>query len=148
MIFIMISQLNCIIKRKNTGIHDFHLYFSDFMCIISLELRQVIKLKYEIGKRIRKYREACGISQKQLAEKLGISNNRVSNWEQGINRPDADILADICRALNISPSELLNVRLSSDELNEKEKDVIKAYRSKPELQQAVDILLGIAGKNK
>lgn len=105
-------------------------------------------MKYEIGKRIRKYREACGISQKQLAEKLGISNNRVSNWEQGINRPDADILADICRALNISPSELLNVRLSSDELNEKEKDVIKAYRSKPELQQAVDILLGIGDKNK
>lgn len=117
------------------------------MCIISLELRQVIKLKYEIGKRIRKYREACGISQKQLAEKLGISNNRVSNWEQGINRPDADILADICRVLNISPSELLNVRLSSDELNEKEKDVIKAYRSKPELQQAVNILLGIDDRN-
>ncbi len=105
-----------------------------------------MELKYEIGGRIRKYREACGISQVQLAEKLGISNNRVSNWEHGINRPDADILADICRALDISPSELLDVRLSSDELNEKEREIIRAYRSKPELQPAVDILLGISSE--
>lgn len=105
-------------------------------------------MKYEIGKRIRKYREACGLSQIQLAEKLGIRNNRVSNWEQGINRPDADILADICRVLEISPSELLDVHLSSDELTEKERNIIKAYRSKPELQLAVDILLGIADEKK
>ena len=48
-------------------------------------------MKYEIGNRIRKYREELGISQKQLAEQLGVSNGRVSNWEQGINRPDAEI---------------------------------------------------------
>ena len=101
-------------------------------------------MRYEIGKRIRKYREARGISQIQLAEKLGIGNSRVSNWEQGINRPDADILAEMCRVLEVSPSELLDVHLSTDELAEKEMRVIKAYRSKPELQQAVDILLGIS----
>ena len=52
-------------------------------------------MKYEIGARIRKYREMSGFSQKELAQKIGVSNSRVSNWEQGINRPDADILADI-----------------------------------------------------
>lgn len=108
---------------------------------------QVIELKYEIGNRIRKFREECGISQKQLAEKIGVSNSRVSNWEQGINRPDADILADICRALNVSPSELLDVHLTVDDWNGHERKVIKAYRSKPELQQAVDILLGIEDNN-
>lgn len=50
-------------------------------------------MKYEIGARIRKYREMSGFSQKELAQKIGVSNSRVSNWEQGINRPDADILA-------------------------------------------------------
>ena len=56
--------------------------------------------KYEIGNRIRKYREASHLSQKQLAEILGVSNSRVSNWEQGLNRPDADILAEMCVALD------------------------------------------------
>ncbi len=100
-------------------------------------------MKYEIGSRIRKYRENRGLNQKKFAEMIGVSNSRVSNWEQGINRPDADILADICRVLNVSPSELLDVRLSADELNEQERKVIMAYRTKTELQKAVNILLGI-----
>lgn len=100
-------------------------------------------MKYEIGERIRKYREEMGISQKELAQRLGVSNSRVSNWEQGINRPDANILADICRALNVSPSTLLNVRLSLDEFSERERRIIMAYRAKKDLQKAVDILLGI-----
>ena len=100
-------------------------------------------LKYEIGKQIRKYREARRISQKELAQRLGISNSRVSNWEQGVNRPDADMIAEICVALQVSPSELLDVRLSPDEYSNHEKQVLEAYRSKPELQHAVDVLLGV-----
>jgi len=100
-------------------------------------------MKYEIGNRIRKYREIRKLSQKELAQLINVSNSRVSNWEQGINRPDVDILADICMALNVSPSELLDVRLSPDNLNDQERKVIKAYRTKTELQQAVDILLGV-----
>ena len=100
-------------------------------------------MKYEIGSRIRRYREERGLSQKQLAELIGVKNNRVSNWEQGLNRPDADILATLCRALQVSPSELLDVRLVDDELNAQERKVIMAYRAKPELQPAVNILLGI-----
>ena len=100
-------------------------------------------MKYEIGNRIRKYRENRGLNQKECAQIIGVSNSRVSNWEQGINRPDADILVDICKALNVSPSELLDVRLSSDELNDQERKIIMAYRTKIDLQHAVNILLGI-----
>lgn len=100
-------------------------------------------MKYEIGNRIRKYREDRKLSQKQLAELIGVSNSRVSNWEQGINRPDADILAEICRALQVSPSELLDVHLMDGEITEQERKVLQSYRAKPELQQAVNILLGI-----
>ena len=61
-------------------------------------------MKYEIGARIRKFREDRGYSQIELAQLIGVSNSRVSNWEQGINRPDADILVDLCKTLNVSPS--------------------------------------------
>lgn len=100
-------------------------------------------MKYEIGSRIRMYRKESGITQEQLAERIHVTKSRVSNWEQGINRPDADILADICRALNVSPSCLLGVHLSADDLSDRERKVIQAYRRKTEVQQAVNILLGI-----
>lgn len=101
------------------------------------------KDKYEIGTRIRKYREEAKLSQTQLATQIGVTNSRVSNWEQGLNRPDADMLAEICKALNVSPSLLLGVQLTSEELDDKERKIIRAYREKTELQLAVDILLGI-----
>lgn len=100
-------------------------------------------MKYEIGSRIRKFREERGMSQKQLADMLNVSNSRVSNWEQGINRPDADILADMCRALKVSPSELLDVHLSEDDFTDHERKVIHAYRSKTDMQKSVNILLGL-----
>jgi len=100
-------------------------------------------VKYEIGNRIRKYREEAGISQKELAEKLNMSSGRVSNWEQGINRPDADRLAQICMILNVSPSLLLDVHIKDDDLNDKERKVINAYRCKKDMQKAVDKLLDL-----
>lgn len=100
-------------------------------------------MRYEIGKRIRKYRKERGISQKELAEQIDVSNGCVSNWEQGLNRPDADILAKLCCALHVSPSLLLGIRLSEDELSDKERKIILAYREKKDLQKAVDILLGV-----
>ena len=101
-------------------------------------------MKYEIGNRIRKYREELGIIQKHLAVQLGVSYGRVSYWEQGFNRPDADMLAEICYALKISPSSLLGVKLSKEELSDTEWKIIQAYREKKELQKAVNILLGIS----
>lgn len=100
--------------------------------------------RYDIGKRIRKYREECNMTQKQLAERIGVSNNRVSNWEQGLNRPDADILAAICIALDVSPSLLLGIRVTGDELTEQERRLLKAYREKGDVHQAIHILLGIS----
>ena len=103
-----------------------------------------MRMRYEIGSRIRKYREENNLSQKQLAEKIGVSNSRVSNWEQGLNRPDADILAAICVALDVSPSLLLGIQVTGDELTEQERRVLKAYREKADVRQAVHILLGVS----
>ena len=100
-------------------------------------------MAYEIGSRIRKYRKAQNLSQKDFAALLGVSASRANNWENGVNRPDVDILADICRALHVSPSELLDVRIDPEELSAQERKVVMAYRTKPQLQQAVNILLGV-----
>ena len=136
----MLFRSICEVKRGYTDFLDFFVDIAEFM---RYNQSRGDLMKYEIGARIRKYREMSGFSQKELAQKIGVSNSRVSNWEQGINRPDADILADICKALNVSPSELLDVRLSPEDLSEQERKVIMAYRTKPDLRKAVNILLGI-----
>lgn len=100
-------------------------------------------MAYEIGNRIKKFREAKKLSQKDFAKKIGVSNSRVSNWEQGVNRPDVDLLVNICKVLNVSPSELLDFRLDTDELTHHERQLIINYRKKTDLQHAVNILLDV-----
>ncbi len=100
-------------------------------------------MNYEIGSRICKYRKLKNLSQRDFAERIGVSNTRVSNWEQGTHRPDVDILSDICKVLEVSPSDLLDIHLSTDELTEHERHLVLAYRSKQDLQKAVNILLGL-----
>ncbi len=101
------------------------------------------EVKYNIGGRIKKYREERGISQKELAKRIGATNSRISNWEQGINRPDADILAKLCFALSVSPSDLMDVHLSEDDITAHERNLIRAYRERAEMRPAVDVLLGL-----
>lgn len=100
-------------------------------------------MKGIIGNNIRKYREQSGLTQKQLAEILGLNNSRISNWEQGANNPPADMIAKLCETLNVSASELLGVKLATDELDIDEREIIKSYRAKKEMQHAVKVLLGI-----
>lgn len=100
-------------------------------------------MSYEIGKRISIYRKKKCMSQKQLADKIGVSNSRVSNWEQGLNRPDVDLLSSICIALDVSPSELLDIHIDNNELTLNDKKVIEAYHRHTDLQRAINILLGL-----
>ena len=100
-------------------------------------------MAYEIGEKIKLYREDRNLSQKDFAQKIGVSNSRVSNWEQGINRPDVDFVKKICEVLNVSPSELLDIHLDTEELTEHEKLLIRNYRINTDLQKAVNILLGL-----
>lgn len=113
----------------------------------------IVKKKYEIGGRLRYFRELRGLSQKELASLIGVSNSRVSNWEQGINRPDADILASICNSLHISADELLDINSSTNKLGSlstAELEHIKKYRridsdGKKTIDMMLDQLVKAAG---
>lgn len=69
----------------------------------------------KIGKFIGTKRKQVGITQKELAEKLGISDKAVSKWETGRGMPDNSILLELCTILGISVNELLSgEELSND----------------------------------
>ena len=56
----------------------------------------------KIGKYIAGKRKALGMTQKQLAEKLNMSDKSVSKWERGICLPDVSVYMELCEILGIS----------------------------------------------
>ncbi len=60
-----------------------------------------------IGQKICKARKEANMTQMELADKLNISFQAVSNWEKGQSSPDISKLPELCSILNISIDELL-----------------------------------------
>lgn len=87
-------------------------------------------IKRNISKNILKFRELSGLSQKEFAQKLGVTPSRVSNWEQGANCPTIDILFDVCNVLGVSINDIYGVYPDANfSLSYDEQTTIKKYRA-------------------
>ena len=69
----------------------------------------------KIGKFIYEKRKAKGLTQQDLANKLGVTNKAVSKWENGKCMPDLAIIKDLCNILDITITSLLNGEETSDD---------------------------------
>ncbi len=95
-----------------------------------------------ICEKIRYYREKRGIEQKEIAEKLGITGNSVSNWETGRSRPDVNLLPAICSVLNITFYELFDLDDPESYITTEQKELMEKYSSLSKGHQyAVDNLI-------
>ena len=74
----------------------------------------------KIGQVIRKYRIEAGLTQKEMANRLGVTTPAVNKWEKGSSNPDIELLAPIARLLHISLDTLMSFHeeLSTTEINE------------------------------
>lgn len=61
----------------------------------------------EVGARMRLERQARGLTQQNLAERLGVSFQQIQKYERGINRISASVLVKAAEALGCSPALLL-----------------------------------------
>ena len=71
----------------------------------------------KLGERIRARRQALGLTQEQLAQKLGVSAPAVNKWERNLNYPDITLLPALARALGVDLNTLLSFQ---EELTEEE----------------------------
>jgi DNA-binding XRE family transcriptional regulator len=60
-----------------------------------------------VGDNIKKYREAAGLTQTQLAEKIGTDQRQIWRYESSNRAPSAYQIIDIAKALNVDPGDLL-----------------------------------------
>ena len=93
---------------------------------------------------LKNFRIFRGLSQRQIAMAVNKTSAVISNWEKGINAPDLDSLEILCRALNVTPNELLG--WSRNEEFEKYKieqevylrELDKLTKAKAELEKQID----------
>ncbi len=87
----------------------------------------------KIGKFILEIRKQKGMTQKELAEKIGVSDKTISKWECGNSIPDISYLESLCNSLNISVNELLSgEHLSEESYSEKAEENIMALMKENE----------------
>ena len=79
----------------------------------------------KIGKFIMSSRKNKKLTQAELAEKLGVSDKTIGNWENGRNMPDLSLFKPLCEELDISVNELLaGEKLKREDLEKKSEENI------------------------
>ena len=83
--------------------------------------------KEKFGEFICYLRKEKGMTQKELGDKLHLTNKAISKWERGLSLPDICIIEEIAKNLDISVLELLNGEKNSesDISNEKANKIIE-----------------------
>ena len=81
-----------------------------------------------IANKIKILRENKGLSQKALADELGITRSSVNAWEQGISVPSTQYIVELATLFDVSTDYLLNFKndkaINIDGLNEKEIKIV------------------------
>jgi len=65
-------------------------------------------LERQFGKKLRQLRKDRALTQEQLAEKVNVSYQAISNIERGITGPSFATLAQIAKALKVKPGDLFD----------------------------------------
>lgn len=102
----------------------------------------------DIGKMINQRRTELGLTLEDVGKVVGVSKSTVKKWEDGfISNMKRDKIALLAKVLQLNPVAFITGDISAEvkffNLSPHEKEVVTAYRNKPDMQPAVDKLLGI-----
>lgn len=100
----------------------------------------------KIGDFIAKCRKDLGLTQFQLAEKLGITDRAVSKWENGKSLPDASIMLELCDILGISVNDLLRGEKEMVENKRNDDliiDLVKEKEFADKMLLKIEVFLGV-----
>ncbi|PPA71933.1 helix-turn-helix domain-containing protein [Jeotgalibacillus proteolyticus] len=86
-----------------------------------------------LGSKLRNLREQRGISQKELASRLKIPNQNVSNYERNFRQPDYDTLKKFANFFQVSTDYLLGVDNNQNPVDKEEEEFL-AFANDPELE--------------
>lgn len=83
-----------------------------------------------VGKKIKEYRNKLGITQKELADKLYVTYQAVSRWENEETEPSISTLTQICEIFNCTVEDLIGMEKKESSLEEKTEEKTQSDPSK------------------
>ena len=81
----------------------------------------------KVGKFIRELRKKNNLTQKDLANKYGVTYQAVSKWERGINIPDISLIREMSRDFNINVEDILDGEIKEKKETKKKERLIYPY---------------------
>lgn len=88
-----------------------------------------------LGNNIKKYRKDRKITQEQLAEVLGVSDQAVSRWENGTTYPDIELLPTIALYFGVTVDDLMGMEAFKDE-----SDIADILKKRQELKNRGEVI--------
>ncbi len=64
----------------------------------------------QIQERLSKELKLCGLTQKEIADRIGVSQQTISHYIKGDKMPSIDTLANLCVALDLDVAEILCIK--------------------------------------
>jgi transcriptional regulator with XRE-family HTH domain len=101
----------------------------------------------QIGRFLAQERKRKGYTQKQLSEKLGISDKTISKWECGNGFPEVSLLLPLCGELDITVNELLSgERVCEEDYRRKaEENMVNLVKEAQESRKKIILSAMVAG---
>lgn len=94
--------------------------------------------KMQFGQFVAQLRKEKGLTQKELAQQMYVSDKAVSKWERGLSVPDVSLLVPLAQALGVTTTELLECRrvdlrgMSPQQIETLVKKAVALAESEPE----------------
>ena len=100
----------------------------------------------DIGKFIQEIRKEKGLTQKELAEIVGVSDKTISKWENGNSSPDTSMLLSLSEALEVTVNELLSAeRIPPENYSMKAEETIMTLMKENEAGKRTHLISQVIG---
>lgn len=104
-------------------------------------------MKKTLGMMIAELRKEKGLTQLELAEKIGVTDKAVSKWERDLSCPDINSLPNLADILGVSVDELMQIKKEAEMPKQSVKEIVNLIlKAVPVAMGVVVVVLAIMGE--
>ena len=104
-------------------------------------------MKKTLGMMIAELRKEKGMTQLELAEKMGVTDKAVSKWERDLSCPDINSLPNLAEILGVTVDELMQIKKDAENPSQSVQDIIQLiFKVVPLAMGVAVVVLSVMGE--